>query len=48
MQELTHDKSHYKVEQIFRDYKIAGIYEGNNEIQKMILARTIFGRDSGE
>jgi alkylation response protein AidB-like acyl-CoA dehydrogenase len=45
MRELTHDKSHYKVEQIFRDYKIAEIYEGTNEIQKMILARTIFGKD---
>ena len=45
MQELSHDKSHYKVEQIFRDYKIAEIYEGTNEIQKMILSRTIFGRD---
>jgi len=44
MTELSHDKSHYKVEQIFRDYKIAEIYEGTNEIQKMILARTIFDR----
>jgi len=45
MKELSHDQSHYKVEQIFRDFKIAEIYEGTNEIQKMILARTIFGRD---
>lgn len=45
MRELSHDKSHYKVEQIFRDFKIAEIYEGTNEIQKMILSRTIFGRD---
>ena len=45
MKELSHDKSHYKVEQIFRDCKIAEIYEGTNEIQKMLLARTIFGRD---
>jgi alkylation response protein AidB-like acyl-CoA dehydrogenase len=45
MQELEHDKSHYKVEQIFRDFKIAEIYEGTNEIQKMILSRIIFGRD---
>ncbi len=44
MSELCHDKSHYKVEQIFRDYKIAEIYEGTNEIQKMILSRTIFGK----
>lgn len=45
MRELSHDNSHYKVEQIFRDFKIAEIYEGTNEIQKMILSRTIFGRD---
>lgn len=44
MQELSHNKSHYKVEQIFRDFKIAEIYEGTNEIQKMILSRTIFGK----
>lgn len=45
MQELGHDKSHYKVQEIFRDFKIAEIYEGTNEIQRMILARTIFGKD---
>ena len=45
MEQLGHDQSHYKVEQIFRDYKISEIYEGTNEIQKMIIARTIFGRD---
>ena len=45
MQELSHDNSHYKVQEIFRDFKIAEIYEGTNEIQRMILARTIFGKD---
>ena len=45
LQQLGHDNSHYKVEAILRDYKIAEIYEGTNEIQKMILARHIFGRD---
>jgi alkylation response protein AidB-like acyl-CoA dehydrogenase len=45
MKELSHDKSHYKVMEIFQDFKIAEIYEGTNEIQRMILARTIFGRD---
>ena len=45
MRELTEDKSHYKVEHIFRDAKIAEIYEGTNEIQKMIISRAIFGRD---
>ena len=45
MQELSHDKTHYKVEAIFRDFKIAEIYEGTNEIQRMILARMIFGKE---
>jgi len=45
MKELGHDKSRYKVMEIFQDFKIAEIYEGTNEIQRMILARTIFGRD---
>ncbi len=44
MRALGHDNSSYKVEEIMRDYKIAEIYEGTNEIQKMIIARTIFGR----
>ena len=48
MRELSHDKSHYKVMEIFQDFKIAEIYEGTNEIQRMILARTIFGRDVAE
>lgn len=45
MRMLSHDKSTYKVEQIFRDAKIAEIYEGTNEIQKMIIARSVFGKD---
>jgi alkylation response protein AidB-like acyl-CoA dehydrogenase len=45
MRELAHDGSIYKVEEIFRDYKIAEIYEGTNEIQKLIIARSIFGKD---
>jgi alkylation response protein AidB-like acyl-CoA dehydrogenase len=45
MQELSHDMSHYKVEAIYRDCKIAEIYEGTNEIQKLIIARSIFGRE---
>jgi len=48
MQELSDDQSHYKVEQIFRDSKISEIYEGTNEIQKMIIARNIFGREIAE
>ena len=42
---LSHDQSTYKVEEIYRDCKITEIYEGANEIQKMIIARHIFGRD---
>ncbi|KKC25213.1 acyl-CoA dehydrogenase family protein [Sphingomonas sp. SRS2] len=45
MRELSHDSSTYKVEQIYRDAKISEIYEGTNEIQRMIIARSIFGRE---
>ena len=45
LRELSHDGSHYKVEELYRDAKIAEIYEGTNEIQRMIIARTIFGKD---
>jgi len=44
LRELGDDGSRCEVEQIYRDCKIAEIYEGTNEIQKMVLARTIFGR----
>ena len=36
MRQLAHDKSTYKVEEI---------YEGTNEVQKLIIARTIFGKE---
>ena len=45
MVELSHDKSTYKVEEIYRDSKVGEIYEGSNEIHKTIIAREIFGRD---
>ncbi len=45
MDQLAHDQSTYKVEEIYRDCKISEIYEGTNEIQKMIIARTIFGKE---
>ncbi len=45
MRELSHDGSHYHVGEIYRDVKIAEIYEGANEIQKWIIARTILGKD---
>lgn len=33
------------VEAIYRDSKIGEIYEGANEVQKWVIARSIFGRD---
>ncbi|VWB89242.1 acyl-CoA dehydrogenase family protein [Burkholderia lata] len=45
MKELANDGSHYRVEEIYRDCKIAEIYEGTNEIQKLVIARAIFGKD---
>ncbi len=45
MRELSHDGFVSPVEAIYRDAKIAEIYEGTNEIQKMIVARTLFGKD---
>ena len=45
MRRLEDDQSTYRVEAIYRDCKVAEIYEGTNEIQKMIIARTIFGKD---
>jgi alkylation response protein AidB-like acyl-CoA dehydrogenase len=31
----------YRVERIFRDVKLAQIYEGTNQIQRLIIARQI-------
>lgn len=42
MVELGHDSSTYKVEEIYRDSKVGEIYEGSNEIHKMLIAREIF------
>lgn len=44
MRELAADGSTYKVEEVYRDSKIAEIYEGTNEIQKLVIARSIFGK----
>ena len=41
MRQLGHDMSTYKVEEIFRDYKIAEIYEGTNEIMRLVIARNL-------
>jgi alkylation response protein AidB-like acyl-CoA dehydrogenase len=45
MNELGADGSTYKVAEIYRDSKIAEIYEGTNEIQKVIIARQVFGKE---
>ena len=45
MVELGHDESTYKVEEIYRDSKVGEIYEGANEIHKMVIAREIFGKN---
>ena len=34
----------YKVQRIFRDSKILEIFEGIKEIEKIIIARTLFGK----
>jgi alkylation response protein AidB-like acyl-CoA dehydrogenase len=44
IKELAHTGQEYPLEAIYRDSKIGEIYEGANEIQKMIIARQIFGR----
>ena len=43
---LGADGSTCRVEQIYRDCKVAEIYEGANEIQKRVIARLAFGRES--
>ncbi|HHK4245094.1 TPA: acyl-CoA dehydrogenase family protein [Pseudomonas aeruginosa] len=43
--ELAFDGSRYHVEEVYRDSKIAEIYEGTNEVQKWVIARNIFGKD---
>ncbi|WP_406864729.1 acyl-CoA dehydrogenase family protein [Streptomyces sp. HUAS MG47] len=43
--ELSADGTPGPVEAIYRDSKIGEIYEGTNEIQKWIIARTIFGKE---
>ncbi len=44
MVSLADDGSTYKVEEIYRDSKVGEIYEGSNEIHKMVIAREIFGK----
>ncbi|SHI01019.1 acyl-CoA dehydrogenase family protein [Marivita hallyeonensis] len=45
MRSLSHDDHHNPVETHYRDAKIAEIYEGTNEIQRMVVARTLFGKE---
>lgn len=42
---LGADNSTYRVEQIYRDCKVAEIYEGTNEVQKRVIARLALGRE---
>jgi len=43
---LGADGATCRVEQIYRDCKVAEIYEGANEIQKRTIARLAFGRET--
>jgi len=44
VKELANTGQKYPLEAIYRDSKIGEIYEGANEVQKLIIARQIFGR----
>ncbi|MEM6500199.1 MAG: acyl-CoA dehydrogenase family protein, partial [Pseudomonadota bacterium] len=39
------DKQAWPLEAIYRDSKIGEIYEGANEVQRWVIARSLFGRD---
>lgn len=43
--ELGADGSRCHVEEVYRDCKIAEIYEGTNEIQRLVIARALFGKE---
>jgi len=45
VKELADTGQEYPLEAIYRDSKIGEIYEGANEIQKLIIARHVFGRN---
>ncbi|MBY6163498.1 acyl-CoA dehydrogenase family protein [Mameliella alba] len=45
MRSLSHDDHHNLVETMYRDAKIAEIYEGTNEIQRLVIARALFGKE---
>lgn len=46
VKELAATGEQFPLEAIYRDSKIGEIYEGANEIQRLLVARTIFGKDA--
>ena len=46
VKELAATGEFFPLEAIYRDCKIGEIYEGANEIQRMLIARSIFGKDA--
>ncbi len=46
VKELAATGEYSPLEAIYRDCKIGEIYEGANEIQRMLIARSIFGKDA--
>jgi alkylation response protein AidB-like acyl-CoA dehydrogenase len=45
VKELAATGEQYPLESIYRDSKIGEIYEGANEVQRMLIARSIFGKE---
>lgn len=45
IKELAATGERFPLEAIYRDSKIGEIYEGANEIQRLVIARAIFGKD---
>jgi len=45
VKEVAATGEQYPLEAIYRDSKVGEIYEGANEVQRMVIARSIFGRD---
>lgn len=46
VQELAATGETFPLEAIYRDSKIGEIYEGANEVQRMLVARSIFGKEA--